>query len=236
VVLSGDLKDNEPVDIKDVFMPSDTIICTVKTSGADGIIGMRWFYGDRVIYETTGKTQKNTISTYIKSNSSAILQEGQYRVEIFMVKEPLETVNFEVRIYRPTVNPTIPIPATHVAIEQPWYPEVPFAFDEIWKTGKADWKVNEVKVVLMDSTQDYFVAVVVADENLENITSMSDSEAKRLTLPIAQYAIENGYVEKARKLEIDGNQYPLDQYVFVNLINPVTHQGYRVQFTMDEIK
>jgi hypothetical protein len=24
--------------------------------------------------------------------------------------------------------------------------------------------------------------------------------------------------------------------VFVNLINPVTHQGYRVQFTMDEIK
>jgi hypothetical protein len=96
VILSSDLKDNQPVDIKTIFKPSDTIICTVKTTGVDGVIGMRWFFGDQIIYETIGRTQNNVISSYIRSNSSLILSEGKYRVEIFLIKEPIEVVYFEI--------------------------------------------------------------------------------------------------------------------------------------------
>src|SRR5688572_5258133 len=55
VIMSSGLSENqEPLDIKDVFKPSDTIICTVKTSGIDGgIIGMKWYFGDSLFYEFT---------------------------------------------------------------------------------------------------------------------------------------------------------------------------------------
>jgi len=237
VTLSSDLKDNQPLDIKDVFRPSDTIICTVKTTGIEGVIGMRWFFGDKMVYEVKGRTQNNTISSYIKSNSSSILLEGPYRVEIFVTNkpEPLETLHFEVKIYHPTINPPISIPNGHQSIELPWFPEVPFAFDETWKIGDTEWKVNEVKIVLMDDTQEYFVAIVI-DTDMSNIASLIESEAKEITSPIALYALENGYIEKAKSFEIDGQYYDLDQSIFVILINPATHQVYRVQFTMAELK
>ena len=72
------------------------------------------------------------------------------------------------KIYRPTVNPPISIPEGHQNIEVPWYPEVPFAFDEVWSIENTEWKINEVKVVLMDDTQEYFVAVVV-DTDMKDI-------------------------------------------------------------------
>jgi hypothetical protein len=43
VILSSNLQDNQPVDIRNEFKPSDTIICTVKTTGVDGVITMRWY-------------------------------------------------------------------------------------------------------------------------------------------------------------------------------------------------
>lgn len=236
VTLSSDLKDNQPVDIKDVFNPSEAIICTVKTTGIeDGIIGMRWYLGENKIYEYTGKTKNNTISTYIESNRSAVLPEGKYRVEIFMVEEPLETVYFEVKIYHPTVNPPISIPEKHTNIETPWYPEVPFAFDEVWDIDGTEWKINEVKVVLMNDTQEYFVAVVV-NTDMKDMLSINEDEAKARTRAIAHYAVENGYVEKGKGLEIDGKHYDLDQSVFVILVNPSNQQVYRIKFTMNELK
>jgi hypothetical protein len=235
VTLSTGLENGQPVGIKDVFMPSDTIICTVKTSGVDGgIIGMRWYLGENKIYEYTGKTKDHTISTYIESTKSVVIPEGKYRVEIFMVDEPLETVYFEVKIYHPTVNPPISIPEGHENIEVPWYPEVPFAFDEEWKINGAEWKVNEVKIVLMDESEEYFVAVVV-ETDMKDILSLSEEEAKARTRAIALYALENGYVETAKALEIDGKHYDLDQLFFVILKNPSNQQVYRIQFTMDEL-
>lgn len=236
VTLSSDFQDYQPVDIKNVFNPSEAIICTVKTTGIeDGIIGMRWYLGENLIYEYTGKTENNSISTYIESNNSAVLPEGKYRVEIFMVEEALETVYFEVKIYHPTVNPPISIPEGHTNIDVPWYPEVPFAFDEIWDIDGAEWKINEVKVILMDDTQEYFVAVVV-NTDMKDMLSISEDEAKARTRAIALYAIENGYVEKAKGLEIDGKYYDLDQSVFVILKNPSNQQVYRIKFTMDELQ
>ncbi len=236
VTLSTGLENGQPVDVKDVFMPSDKILCTVKTSGADGgIIGMRWYLGENKIYEYTGKTKDNIISTYISSNKSVSLPEGKYRVEIFMVDDPLEIVHFEVKAYHPTVNPPISIPEGHKNSEVPWYPEVPFAFDEVWKIDDSEWKINEVKVVLMDDTQEYFVAVVV-ETDMEDMLSISEEEVKERTRAIALFAIQNGYVEKAKSLEIDGKHYDLDQSIFVNLKNPSNQQIYRVKFTMDELK
>ncbi|MBI5953700.1 MAG: hypothetical protein HY865_18760 [Chloroflexi bacterium] len=236
VTLSSDLEDNQPVDVKDVFNPSEAIICTVKTAGIeDGIIGMRWYLGENKIYEYTGKTKNNTISTYIESNKSAVLPEGKYRVEIFVAKETLETAYFEVKIYHPTVNPPILIPEGHTNIEIPWYPEAPFAFDEVWNIDNTEWKINEVKVVLMDDTQEYFVAVVV-NTDMKDLMSISKDEAKARTRAIALYAIEHGYVEAARGLEIDGKHYDLDQSFFVILKNPSNQQVYRIKFTMDELQ
>lgn len=236
VTLSTGLENGQPVDVKDVFMPSDQIICTVKTSGIDGgIIGMRWFLGENKIYEYTGKTKDHTISTYIASNKSTVLLEGKYRVEIFMVEEPLETVSFEVKIYHPIVSPPISIPEGHTVIELPWYPEVPFVFDEVWSIDGAEWKINEVKVVLMDDSKEYFVAVVV-DTDMKDIASIGEDEAKARTRAIALYTIENGYLEKARNLEIDGKHYDLDQSIFINLKNTSNQVIYRVPFKMEELR
>lgn len=236
VTLSTDLENGQPVGVTTVFKPSDTIICTVKTTGIkDGIIGMRWYLGDQKIYETTGKTQDNVISTYIQSNKNAILPEGKYRVEIFMTEEALETVYFEVKVYYPTVKPSISIPEDHKSIETPWYPAVPFAFDEVWKIGDTDWKINEVKVILMDESQENFVEVAV-DTDMKDLASISEDEAKARARDIALYAVENGYIEKAGSLEIDGMHYDVDDFLFVALINPTSQQVYRVQFTMDELQ
>jgi hypothetical protein len=236
VTLSTGLENGQPVGVKDIFMPSDTINCTVKTSGIkDGSIGVRWYLGENKIYETTGKTQNNIFSTYIKSNYSAVIPEGKYRVEIFMAGETLDTVYFEVKIYHPTVNPPISIPEGHINIETPWYPEVPFAFDEVWNIDDTKWKINEVKVVLIDESQEYFVAVVVASD-IKDMFSISEEEAKAKTRGIALYAIENDYVAKAKSLEIDGKHYQLDKGIYVILKNPSTQQSYRIPFSMDELK
>jgi hypothetical protein len=178
ITLSSELKDNQPVDIKDVFMPSETIICTVKTIGIeDGIIGMRWYHGEDKIYQHIGKTTNNTIATYIQSNKYAILPEGKYRVEIFIVDEAIDTVYFEVKIYHPTVSPPISTPDGHQKIDAPWFPEVPFAFDEVWNIDGTQWEINEVKIVLMDNIQEYFVAVVV-NTDMTDMLSASEDEIK----------------------------------------------------------
>lgn len=235
VTLSNGLEDGQPVGIKDVFMPSDTIICTVNTTGWDsGIIGMRWYAGENKIYEATGKTKNNTISTYIQSNKSMVIPEGKYRVEIFITGETLKTVYFEVKVYHPTVNPPISIPEGHRNIEVPWYPEVPFAFDEVWKIHGTEWKINEVKVVLMDEAGEYFVAVVV-DTDMKDMLSLSEEEAKSRTRDVALYALENGYVEKAKNLDIDGKHYDLEKSLFVILKNPSNQLVYRIQFMMNEL-
>lgn len=236
VTLSTELENGQPVGIKDTFRPSDTIICTVKTTGWDeGLIGMRWYAGETKIYEARGKTKDNTISTYIQSNKAAVLPEGKYRVEVFIVKDPVETAYFEVKIYYPKVDPPISIPEGHQNIEVPWYPEVPFAFDEVWNINGTEWKINEVKVVLMDETQEYFVAVVV-NTGMKDMLSISEEEAKARTRAIALYALENGYVQKAKTLEIDGKHHNLDQLLFVVLKNPSSREVYRIQFAMDELK
>jgi hypothetical protein len=234
VVLSSDFQNGKPVDVKSVFKPSDTIYCTVMTSGVDGPFMMRWFYGDTLIFEQAVRTQNNVAGTYIQSNRNAILAEGKYHVDIAVNTEPIETVEFEVKVYHPAVKPPISVPAGHKNIEPSWFTEVPFAFDEVWTIDGKDWQVNEVKVILIDDTEEYFVGVVVNADDID-FSSASESESKEIARPVAEYALANGYVDMARELEIDGKRYDLDEFLFVILWNTDAGNGSRVKFTIDEL-
>jgi len=101
VVLSTDLdKQGVPVNETNSFEPSDRIICTVITRGADkGIIGMRWYYGNQLIYESWGKTKDNQISQYIRSSGSYMLNKGEYRIDVYFVPEgePVQSVFFTIK-------------------------------------------------------------------------------------------------------------------------------------------
>lgn len=98
VILSNNLGDMQPEVDPIVFQPSDTIYCRVKTVGVDGIVGMRWFLGDEMVSESIGRTESNSITSYIKGESPKGLPEGSYRVEVFVVEDqPIETIYFEVK-------------------------------------------------------------------------------------------------------------------------------------------
>jgi hypothetical protein len=98
VIVSNDLEDTQPAVDGIVFQPSDTIFCKVKTLGVDGIIGMRWFLGDEMISESIGKTESNSITSYIKGDSPKGLPEGSYHVEVFIIEnQPITTIYFEVK-------------------------------------------------------------------------------------------------------------------------------------------
>ncbi|MEO7841027.1 MAG: hypothetical protein ABIU06_16930 [Anaerolineales bacterium] len=86
VVVSNDPDDTQPSVDGIVFQTSDTVFCTVKTLGVDGIIGVRWFLGDEMISESIGKTESNSITSYIKGDSPKGLPDGSYHVEVFIIE------------------------------------------------------------------------------------------------------------------------------------------------------
>jgi hypothetical protein len=235
VILTSELDDKGyPVGSKSVFRPSERIICVVTTTGTDGgIVGMRWYYQDKLIFEQFGKTQNNMIGTYIQSNRSVVLEEGYYRVDILITGEtPLKTVNFTVKRYVPSVEP-LPTPTTHRSIELPLYTEVPFVFDEIWRIDDTDWQVNEVKIVILESGES--LVTVLVNTDMKDLLSITKEEVKERARPIALYALQNGYLERARSYRIDGKYLSLDTYLGVTLVYQPDRSLYRVLFTMDEL-
>ena len=70
-----------------------------------------------------------------------------------------------------------------------------------------------------------------------DFTGFSENTLEILTRPIAQYAVENGYWEEARQIQINGETYKLDEPIAITLINPEKpNQGYRVRFDVEELK
>jgi hypothetical protein len=234
VVLTDNLDESgQPVGSKDKFQPSDTIIAWVLTSGAEGIIGMRWYYQDEMIFERFGKTQGNQISTYIESNKTVVLPEGNYRVEIHITGgTPHETLNFTVERYKPEVIPLQPTPIGHKNEETSAFVEVPFVFDEVWTIKGKDWEINEVKIVFLD--EDEFVAVVALTD--VDIPKLSESQLFTLAKPIAAYVVQEGYLDKAENLKIDGKSYDLSKKIFINLANRGSDSYfYRVEFNVADL-
>lgn len=234
VILTNTLDANgRPVGSSDTFMPSQKIICWVSTSGVDGIVGMRWYYGDKLVGEQFAKTRNNSFYTFLQSNKYGTLEEGQYRVQVQLTPDgtPLKTLYFTVKKYVPNVAPPQPTPTNHQSIEKQPYPEVPFAFDETWTIGETQWRVNEVKIMFLDGGVS-FVEVVI-DTDIKDPTTLSEKQAKDIARPIALYAIQHGYLERARDLQIDGKSYALNELLFVSLVNSAG--GYRAKFSLSEL-
>lgn len=240
VVLTNRLDENErPIGSAHKFRPYEPIIGWVGTKGMEGTIGFRWFHEDELLFEYFGQTQDHQIATYLESNDTAVLPEGDYRLEIHTTGDiPQETVEFTVKQYRPEVIPPQPAPPGHRRAEPSALVEVPFAFDEVWLINGLEWKINEVKLVFLEDK--VFPAIVVKTER--DLSQLSEAEATKLANPLVAYALKNEYLERARSLKVDGVTYPLNEQIYVNFVNPeidpLTEPGkvvYRVSFDITNL-
>jgi len=232
VVLTNELDEDEnPIGSQNAFSPSDTIIGWVGTKGAEGIIGFRWFFEDELIFEHFGKTTNNNYYTFIQSTNTSILQEGNYRLEIHTTGgTPREVLEFTIEQYKPEVVPAQPTPVGHQKLELSPLVEVPFAFDETWTINGDEWQINEVKIVFLREETVFPAIVVETDLDFANL---SYEQLHELTKPIAIYAIEKGYVDRAGNIKVDSISYEFDQ-IYVNLIRDAK-TGTRVQFMIKDL-
>jgi hypothetical protein len=223
IVLTDKLDENGyPIGYVDKFRPDQQIICWVSTKGAEGIIGMRWYYEDKLIFEHFDKTQDNQIYTFVQSSPTVTLPEGNYHVDIHITQTPRKTLYFKVERYKSEVIPAQPTPINHENKEDSPFVEVPFAFDEVWKISDKEWVINEVKVTFLED-DNIFVSIAV--ETDLDLSKLSQEQVFAITKPIGAYAIKNGYLEHGRSLQIDGKFYPLDKTIYVNLIDIKLEKG-----------
>ena len=221
------------------FKATDRINGLITTSGADGPVAMRWYYGQELLYEPVGRTVDNKFSTYIEGSPLSPLPSGEYRVEAFIGlgrNEPKKTVTFTVEEFNPVLKvvPPQPTPDGHEDIENAPYVEVPFAFDEIWTIDDQEWVINEVKITFFQD-QILFVIVVESEISIEELT---EDEAREISRPIAEYALENGYYEMAKEIEINGEKYDFAQFsepIVVTLFNISVGGGYRTRFEFTDL-
>lgn len=169
-----------------VFSPTARISAVVFTSGAEGIIGMRWFYEDEVLVESFERTKNNSYVTFLEGSLWQPLPSGNYRVEVLTARgsPPVVTIRFKVAESELRVTPAQPTPAGHVDLESTQYLEVPFAFDEEWEIDSLLHTINEVKIVFIGGNA--LLAVVVETELLHD--AITDDEARDIARPVALYA------------------------------------------------
>ncbi len=206
-----------PVRQLDNFRPDQIIICWLSTLGPEGVVGMRWYYELEFIFERFEQTQNNRSYIFLQSSLLKTLPEGAYRVEIYTTPDNLvQTLPFTVAQYKPEVNPLSSPPVGHQDIENTPFVAVPFAFDEVWTIGEKEWEINEVKVTFYNQ-DDIFINIVLKTDL--NPGQLSDHQLTRISRPLARYALQNGYLEQAQALKIDEKQYPLDEAIYVTLVN-----------------
>lgn len=90
--------DLSPVDNVTHFAPSAPriwCVITLQTNRAVPI-GVRWYHGDTLVRDDMIRTDKKVIASFVEPGEGRSFPEGQYRVEVYMVKEPLRTVYFTV--------------------------------------------------------------------------------------------------------------------------------------------
>ncbi len=239
VVVTDELDpDGKPIsqESKTVFAPTGRIDAAVYTSGIDATVGMRWYHEDTLVFEMFERTRDNYIATYLEGAPYQPLPGGQYRVEIHIGLDspPVETVYFVVEELDLEVIPPMPTPEGHIDIESAPYLEVPIAFDEVWEIDDDTWNVNEVKITFY---KDSVLFVIVVESDI-GIDELSEAEARQLSKPIAQYALQNGYYDTAKAVEINGIQYEFDNFtepIVVTFFNKSEARGYRTRFNIDDL-
>lgn len=222
---------------QDTFEATEKVIGLITTTGIDASVGMRWYHENELIYEQLGRTIDNKFATHIEGSSLTPLPSGEYRVEAFIGRgDPIKTATFTVKEFELVleVNPPQPVPSGHEDIENAPYVEVPFVFDEVWEIDGEELKINEVKITFF---KDDVLFVIVVDSEIAS-NELSETEARELSRPIAEYAIENGYYEKAEGITINGIQYDFDELnepVVVTLYNRTYGGGFRTRFNVEDL-
>ena len=214
---------------KDTFHNRETVYCSVWTSGVDAVIGTRWYYEDELVLEFFERTQDNHITTSLQSP----LKVGNYRVYVSLSDgNPLHSLTFNVTEAQSNVVPPQPTPSGHVDLENDkLLISVPFAFDETWSIDETDWEINEVKIVFLQDSVVIAVVVIVDSD----VTALTESQARAISEPIALYAWQNGYIETAKSLQIDGKKQQF-RNMFITLFDPQTGKGTRVAYEFGELE
>ncbi len=60
-------------------------------------LGARWYYGDKLIYDKLldlGKLRR--VKWWLEMAPGQKFPEGNYRIEIYMIKDPVKVVTFKV--------------------------------------------------------------------------------------------------------------------------------------------
>ncbi len=228
VVLNNKI-DTTATESKNTFHNRETVYCLVWTSGVDTVINIRWYYENKLLAQFAERTRENYIGFLLQPP----LQVGKYRADISLSDgKPLRSINFNVTRFQPQVIPPQPTPAGHVDFENDkLLVSVPFAFDETWSINGTDWKINEVKVVFL---QDSVVVAVVTKFDAD-LTLLSEQELRTISLPIALYAWQHGYIDTAKSLQVDGQKQQFKN-MFVTLFNPQTGKIWRTAFEFNELK
>jgi hypothetical protein len=80
------------------FKPGDTIYVSILTPEAGyGTLGVRWTYFGRVVSEPTQEVSyRGAAATEFHLNNSSGFPPGDYKVEVFLNGQPVETRDFRV--------------------------------------------------------------------------------------------------------------------------------------------
>ncbi len=99
VMARGIDEEGNPVEPTSVFGRADRqIYCVVAFRGPENLhLGARWYYGEVVVADyviNLGKRQHGFWQLTTKQGQP--FPPGDYRVEIYVIKEPLKTIHFKV--------------------------------------------------------------------------------------------------------------------------------------------
>ncbi|MCB0061933.1 MAG: hypothetical protein KDE19_07455 [Caldilineaceae bacterium] len=224
-----------PVPLTDQDAPIDAIHKiwgVVKTTGIDGPIGIRWIANGETLLDQIVRTENNQVVAWIDGSLQRPIVGGDYRFEVIIPPDTIkEVVTVTIPKYIPDVVPPQPTPEDHVDLEGAPFLEVPFAFDEVWEIEGHRYKINEVKIVFL---QDVVLMAVVVEVSYD-IKRLSEERADEVSKPIAIYAVQEGYLQRAKSLMINGEDYNLEKNITVTLYNPVMKGGYRQQYDLDQL-
>ena len=235
-------EDYSPGAPRNEFYGNEKVIGIVETSGSDGIVMMRWFREDQLIYQLANKTQNNYFATELNpENDFYWLQPGEYRLEVGIGATPKFTEYFTIKednLERFEVVDPLPTPIGHIKQEGSDLVEISFAFDETWDIHGEEWELNEAKIVFLRTSNNPVLSFVFTEPNFVNAFKSQD-EGKERTVDVAKYAKKEGYITTAEEISVGGVNYKYE-HIFITFVekgfSAEPKQGYRVQFAVTELE
>ena len=97
ILTTGFDAQGQPLAQANQFSPEQPrIYCVVKVSAPKPVnVGVRWFYSNEIIADEVVIVDGQH-AWHIQPPAGQVFQEGVYRVEVYLVKEPVRTVYFSV--------------------------------------------------------------------------------------------------------------------------------------------